>query len=1358
MGCAVIWGVTMLMVFLLGALAPAGAQPTPKSSDSTIRVEYITDPEGLVDVEGVLDWRGGSRGAGRSIRPPSLPGSAIARVSRRPVATAPDPLKPPMIVTAPGVIRDVIVGGGGRYLLLPIKDAKQMAVFDVNVAAVVKTVRLPSNSAMVAAGAEKFMVVDPETKVIERWDLGMLEREKELALPIRGVVKSIALGSDSAGPMLVCWIQKTDHGPLPFQPNFSLIDLDTLKVLGVETFLRVKVGEARGTHFPYVNPPASSRSLVTKVTRSNQGVMTRESYLLDKKTAPIPRGKQHVGLGALELCMGIQGTANPKVRASAEGGLFGFYNGGGWETVVLEGKSVRTFNLFSINEVRPAQPRYYPGSDGHVVPGPTGRALFAGAGGLLDEEAQPILRGPQFKYAYLPSQDPACWFALRPMVAGENPEEEKAQGTTAKDESLSLLIHLGSSADSAFAVNGLNEMGPTEEDESTWARPGELQKELLFQYDKRYHLIPAAKLLITVPASNDRLVLRRIDLDEARRRFGALLYVTSPSVIHAAIGKELIHKFDVVADQGGVTFTAIRRPAGSSLTPDGTLRWRMPAEHGEGSEDVVIRIGDATGREIYHALRILIRNVEKPSPPGFVASPFGPDADAKLVDLGGVLDQAVEAVGAGRSISAPRLPVKEGPFVLPLGMIRRLGLDLKEFRVDALAPDGRFVLSLADQTILVRDAATGKELRRFERGPGPASAIALAPDGRLAISGGIGDAGATVAAIWDVAGGKVVRQLADCPTRIDRLSFSADGHRALASGASAVVWDVASGKRVGAVPGPFRAAALSPDGRQLLTADDSGSRLVDVENGRELRRLEAPGSRSDGPVGELAFTHDGRRGLACTRHAARLWDLDTGREISRLAIDAAGAAIAAPDGRRVLAVSRDGDVRLWDVASRDDVLHLPEPVKAHGAAFSPDGRRVMFAGESTVWLWDMPGPVANRPDVSIGRGQSGNELTKIVKVPGMIRDVIKGGGGRYLLLQMWDRKELAVFDVNAGDLVGTVPLPADDVLVAAGAEKLLIVDPVLKTIQRFSLATLRREIEAPLPIRDRVVDIAMGSDSRGPLLASVAPEKIGPAPHSTFFSLIDIEALKVLKVPLSIDKSDPVRPRREPGRGRIGALQFPQVNLRASADGRRFTSEPLVLAIEGPTVSWSVFKDFAIPGSDGTVLYTAKGLFDAQGNPDSRHSLTEANRRGINDQFNPRTGRPRDQIEYFIPSTDRSIFLRLSGVTRRDDDEPRALVYLRGRTKPVIEMTDLKEMDAVVDIEQSAYQGPRNIEAITAFNARVSIKVDKRVHLIPEAALLVTIPVPNDRLVLHRLDVYGELNRQGIDLPGNGDRTTSPAH
>jgi hypothetical protein len=36
-------------------------------------------------------------------------------------------------------------------------------------------------------------------------------------------------------------------------------------------------------------------------------------------------------------------------------------------------------------------------------------------------------------------------------------------------------------------------------------------------FDKRYHFVPAADLLITVPPTNDRLVLRRLRLENVTR-------------------------------------------------------------------------------------------------------------------------------------------------------------------------------------------------------------------------------------------------------------------------------------------------------------------------------------------------------------------------------------------------------------------------------------------------------------------------------------------------------------------------------------------------------------------------------------------------------------------------------------------------------------------------------------------------------------------------------------------------------------------------------------------------------------------------------------------------------------------------
>ena len=71
---------------------------------------------------------------------------------------------PPLIKKLDGTISDVVVGGGGRYLLLTLSDASKLAIFDTNAAEIVKTIPLPSPNAIVAAGATKFLIAFPRAK------------------------------------------------------------------------------------------------------------------------------------------------------------------------------------------------------------------------------------------------------------------------------------------------------------------------------------------------------------------------------------------------------------------------------------------------------------------------------------------------------------------------------------------------------------------------------------------------------------------------------------------------------------------------------------------------------------------------------------------------------------------------------------------------------------------------------------------------------------------------------------------------------------------------------------------------------------------------------------------------------------------------------------------------------------------------------------------------------------------------------------------------------------------------------------------------------------------------------------------
>src|SRR5439155_10273870 len=86
-----------------------------------------------------------------------------------------------------------------------------------------------------------------------------------------------------------------------------------------------------------------------------------------------------------------------------------------------------------------------------------------------------------------------------------------------------------------------------------------------------------------------------------------------------------------------------------------------------------------------------------------------------------------------------------------------------------------------------------------------------------------------------------------------------------------------------------------------------------------------------------------------------LWDVRARERVGALPHASAVYGLAfSPDGTRLAAGCRDKAVRLWDVATGEEVAELHgHSDYVHAVAFSPDGTRLASgSGDFTVRLWD----------------------------------------------------------------------------------------------------------------------------------------------------------------------------------------------------------------------------------------------------------------------------------------------------------------------------------------------------------------------------------------------------------------------
>jgi hypothetical protein len=345
------------------------------------------------------------------------------------------------------------------------------------------------------------------------------------------------------------------------------------------------------------------------------------------------------------------------------------------------------------------------------------------------------------------------------------------------------------------------------------------------------------------------------------------------------------------------------------------------------------------------------------------------------------------------------------------------------------------------------------------------------------------------------------------------------------------------------------------------------------------------------------------------------------------------------------------------------------------------------------------------PDVNRTSGRVGPEGTT-VQLPDSVKQVVVGGGGRYLVLHLPGQRKLAVFDVKPGAVVRYLPLAEEMIHFAAGATQLAVVYPIAKQLQVWGLATGEKQRTVPLPgtlTGDEIHQVCMGSASPGPLFVYL--------PHEKRTLTLDLKRMTTTEVHWKHwapnNAYGPLHMRASPD----GSLLIGWAGGWAGAEMAVFDGGQQVNSYDKFEFSMGIF---ALPSADSRLIFTPWAIVS--------RDLTAAKV-------------PELQNAYLVPSHEPGYFIALRsqrGLPNSPYDKG-ASVGLAAVNEVAVYSDDGKRLFLVNDCDE--------------LKSASDLYWEQRVHYYPNEGLLVTLAKQpgRDSLILRRLDLIEQLEKSGID-------------
>ena len=419
------------------------------------------------------------------------------------------------VIPLPNTMKDVCRAAAGRFLLVSMGNLPSLAIIDLDQAQIVKILPLPSQEALVAGTNEHFFVWDPIKNHLNRYSLQSLEIEASAPVPFEGKPLSFCAGEASDGPLaIIVSIQKDNL-------NFNdWVFVDPIKLKSIPYEIN---GESRADKIKTIN----------------------------------------------------QGGSGPRLRASADGKVFGAWGFAGSPTGVLVASFADRF----------LTPRYEHTSMGHVVPTSDGMHLLTESGGVLNQSLSGIEPFSGRQAVLFPSSHPIIYLSLLGRRAGEDQTQSKS--------TKGIVRMIGAEA----SLANLPPTGLEPPDASgRYSGPN---------LDKRLYLDVEAGILVSIPFSDDKVLVQPFDLHaELKKTATDYLVATAPKKTMFEPGGIYQNKIQVETNRPNIGYRLLSGPKGMEISPTGVLVWKVPRLYQPNIVDVILSITSDGNHQTYVAFKL----------------------------------------------------------------------------------------------------------------------------------------------------------------------------------------------------------------------------------------------------------------------------------------------------------------------------------------------------------------------------------------------------------------------------------------------------------------------------------------------------------------------------------------------------------------------------------------------------------------------------------------------------------------------------------------------------------------------------------------------------------------------------------